>query len=155
MNAPKPATRNLWPIAIIAFFIVFGMFLTGFIVWALSQKQDLVAENYYEREVRYQEQLDRVNRTRALARETMVNFDATSKSILVALPTAQATEARGRIHFYRPSNARLDHAVPLAVNPQGRQSVDARSLTAGLWKVRVEWSADGQDFYYDQQVIVN
>lgn len=155
MTTSAQTVRSPWPIAIIAFFIVFGLFLAGFVVWAVGQKQDLVAEDYYEREVRFQEQLDRMNRTHALARDTTVSFDAASKNILVALPAAQASAAKGRIHFYRPSNARLDHVVPLAMNPQGRQSVDARELAAGLWKVRVEWSVDGQEFYFDQPVIVN
>lgn len=155
MNTPAPSRRSLWPLAIIGFFIVFATFLTSFIVWAVGQKQDLVAENYYEKEVRFQEQLDRQQRTQALAKETVVQFNAATRTILVALPDAQAREVKGQIHFYRPANARLDQTVPLSTDPTGRQAVDARSLAAGLWKVRVEWSASGQDFYFDQPVIVN
>lgn len=155
MNSPAPIRRNPWPVAIVGFFIVFAIFLTSFIVWAVGQKQDLVTENYYEREVRFQEQLDRQQRTQALARETAVQFNAATRTILVTLPDAQAREANGQIHFYRPANARLDQTLPLSTDPTGRQAVDARSLAAGLWKVRVEWSVGGKDFYFDQQVIVN
>lgn len=155
MNSPAPSRRSPWPAAIIGFFIVFAIFLTSFIVWAVGQKQDLVTENYYEREVRFQEQLDRQHRTQALARETTVQFNQATRTILIALPAAQATEARGQIRFYRPANARLDQTFPLSTDPTGRQALDARTLAAGLWKVRVEWSAGGKDFYFDQPVIVN
>ena len=155
MNTPTRPPRNPWPIAIIAFFVVFGIFIASFIGWAVSQKQELVSENYYEQEVRYQDQLDRVNRTRFLAGQTAVTFEPAAKSVVINLPVAQAAGATGQIHFYRPSNAKLDHALPLAVNAEGAQRIDGRSLAAGLWKVRVEWSAKGQDFYFDQQVIVN
>lgn len=147
--------RNPWPVAIIGFFIVFGVFIGTFIVWAVSQKQDLVAENYYEKEVRFQQQLDRMNRTQPLAGTTRVAFDAALDCIVVTLPASQVNGASGRIHLYRPSNAKLDHEVPLTINPDGTQRVDAKPLAAGLWKIRVEWSAQGQDYFFDQPVVVN
>jgi len=146
--------RNPWPIAIIAFFIVFATFLATFVVWALGQKQDLVAENYYENEVRYQEQLDRLNRTQAQAGLNLVTFDATRNCIVITLPGAQTPGTSGRIQLYRPSNARLDHEVPLAINAGGIQILDAKAMAAGLWKVRIQWSVNGQEFYFDQAVVV-
>jgi len=151
---PTIKSRNPWPIAIIAFFIVFASFLATFVVWALGQKQDLVTENYYEQEIRYQEQLDRLNRTQAQAGQTTVTFDALRNSIVISLPAAQAQGASGRIHLYRPSNAKLDHEVPLAINAGGVQTLDARAMAAGLWKVRIEWIVNGQEYYFDQAVVV-
>ena len=89
------------------------------------------------------------------AEGTVQTFDPAQKSIRVALPPAHAPTVSGQIHFYRPENARLDHAVALAVNATGVQTVDATALATGLWKVRVAWSANGQDYFYDQSVIVN
>lgn len=150
----KIKSRNPWPIAIIAFFIVFASFLATFVVWALGQKQDLVTENYYEQEIRYQEQLDRLNRTQAQAVQTTVTFDAVRHCIVINLPAAQAAGASGKIQLYRPSNARLDHEVPLAINAGGMQTLDAKAMAAGLWKVRIHWSVNGQDYFFDQAVVV-
>ena len=147
-------TRNLWPIAIIAFFIVFATFLATFVVWALGQKQDLVAKNYYENEVRYQEQVDRLNRTQAQAGQTAVTFDAARNCIVITLPAAQASSASGVVRLYRPSNAKLDHEVPLATNAVGVQTLDAKAMAAGLWKVRIQWSVNGQEYFFDQAVVV-
>lgn len=153
MNHPVKS-RNPWPIAIIAFFILFATFLATFVVWALGQKQDLVTENYYENEVRYQEQLDRLNRTQAQAGQTAVTFDAARNCIVISLPVAQAQGASGRIHLYRPSNAKLDLEVPLAINAGGMQTLDAKAMAAGLWKVRIEWIVNGQEYFFDQAVVV-
>lgn len=155
MNQNSHPKRNPWPIAIITFFIVFAGFIATFIVWALGQSQDLVSENYYENEVRYQQQIDRMNRTQASDTQATVTFDPAQKNIRVALPPAHAQTVSGQIHFYRPANARLDHAVSLAVNATGVQTVDAATMTTGLWKVRVAWSANGQDYFFVQSVIVN
>jgi hypothetical protein len=149
-----PKSRNLWPTAIIAFFIVFATFLATFVVWALGQKQDLVAPNYYEQEIRYQAQLDRVNRTQAQAEQTTVRFDAVKNCIVISLPVAQSLVTNGRIQFYRPSSAKLDYEVPLATNVAGVQTLDAKAMAAGLWKVRVQWSVNGKEYFFDQAVVV-
>jgi len=140
--------------AIIAWFIVFGIFLVSFIVWAVRQRVDLVADNYYEHEVRYQQRLDRLNNSQALAAQTVVTFNSASHSIVITLPAAESLGAAGRIHLYRPSDARLDQDIPLLLNSRGVQQLDARQLQDGLWKVRLEWSANGRDFYVDQPVVV-
>jgi len=152
---PASNARNPWPIAIVAVFIVFAIFIIIFIAWATHQREDLVAANYYENEVRYQQQLDRLNQTRPLAAQVAVSYDAAQRSIVITLPGAQARVAAGRIHLYRPSDARLDRDVPLAVNPEGVQCLDARELRPGLWKVRVQWSANGKDYFFDQSVMVS
>lgn len=150
----KNNSRNPWPIAIIAFFIVFATFLATFVVWALGQRQDLVTENYYEQEIRFQEQLDRLHRTQTQSGQTTVTFDVVKNRIVINLPPAQAAAARGTIQFYRPSNAKLDHEIPLAVNADGVQTLDAQAMAAGLWKIRIHWSVKGQEYFFDQAVVV-
>lgn len=150
---PTSHRRNLWPVAIVTYLTIFATFLAIYIIWALGQKQDLVSEDYYEHEVRYQEQLDRLNRAHAQAAPTAITFDAVQNCIVIALP-ANTAGTTGRIQLYRPSNARLDQEVPLALNAQGIQTLSTRSMATGLWKVRVAWSVDGQQFFLDQTVVV-
>jgi len=145
---------NPWPVSIIGFFVLAITFIVSFIVWAVQQREDLVSNDYYEREVRYQSHLDSLNRSTDLATQVIVTFDPLAQSIVITLPADKAIAARGNIHLYRPSDARLDRELPLALNSQGIQRLDSRSLAGGLWKVRVTWNAAGQDYYVDQPVIV-
>lgn len=151
MNKPK---RSLWPISIVAFFAVAITFFACFIAWAVQQREDLVSADYYEREVRYQSQLDSMNRSHAVATRTVVTFEPTGQTIVITLPEAQAPGVTGSIHLYRPSDARLDRELPLALTTDGTQRLDTKQLADGLWKVRVKWNANGQDYYLDQPVIV-
>jgi hypothetical protein len=80
-----------------------------------------------------------------------VTFDAVNNCIVIALPAAQAS---GVIQFYRPSNAKLDHEIPLAIDAHGVQTIDAKAMAAGLWKVRLQWSVNGQEYFFDQAVVV-
>jgi nitrogen fixation protein FixH len=149
-----PNSRNPWPIAITVFFIIAFSGLIAFIVFATTQHVDLVRSDYYEEEVRFQEQLDRVNRTRQIAGQVTVAYDSVQQCITVHLPAAQAAGASGHIHLYRPSDARLDQELPLQLTAEGSQRVPARQLRSGLWKVRVQWSVGGQEYYYDDAVVI-
>jgi len=146
--------RNLWPTAIIGFFVVALIFLGSFIAWAMRQREDLVSADYYDREVRYQRQLDSMNRSQLLAAQTVVTFEPARHVIVITLPAGQTRGAIGNIQLYRPSDARLDREVPLALTAEGIQRVDTRELREGLWKVRVKWKVGGEEFFLDQPVIV-
>lgn len=151
MNQPS---RNLWPISIVAFFVIAIIFSAIFVTIAVRHRDDLVATDYYEREVRFQKQLDSMNRSQSVAAKSVVTFEPKQQAILITLPEAQTSGATGSIHLYRPSDARLDRELPLTLATDGTQRLDATKLAAGLWKVRVSWSANGQEYYLDQPVMV-
>lgn len=148
------STRNLWPASITAFFIVAVIFLTAFVVWAMRQREDLVSVDYYEREVRYQQQLDSLNRSQVLASQVLVTFEPEKQVIMITLPADKRENATGRVHLYRPSDARLDRELPLALAEDGTQTLDARELATGLWRVRVIWTTGGQEYFLEQPVMV-
>jgi hypothetical protein len=151
---PTPPPRSLWPLAIITFFIVAVLFLGTFVIWALRQREDLVTADYYEKEIRYQQHLDTLNRSQAVAMQAVVTYEPATNQIVITLPAATATGVTGKIKLYRPSDARLDRESPLALDAAGTQRLDATKLQPGLWKVRVQWTAAGQEYFVDQSVIV-
>lgn len=155
MNTETKPTRNLWPIGVIAACALFVAGTAGLIVVACLQKVDLVSKDYYEQELRFQGQIDRVERTRRTASQASVAYDEARKSITVSLPPEQAGRAVwGSVELYRPSAAGLDRAVKLEPDAKGVQRLDASGLAPGLWKVRVSWTVDHQDYYLDQRVVV-
>ena len=44
--------------------------------------------------------------------------------------------------------------MALALDPERRQRLDTTHLAHGLWKVRVEWTAAGQEFYADRAIVI-
>jgi hypothetical protein len=151
---PPLKPRNLWPIAITAFFIVVFTCLVGLIVFATRQRVDLVRADYYEEEIRFQQQLDRVNRTQRLSQPAAVGYDAAQRCITINLSPSPLGPVAGQIHLYRPSDARLDQELPLILGADGTQRLDASKLRGGLWKVRVQWAVANQEYYLDQPVVI-
>ena len=154
MNAPT-IKRNPWPYAIIAYFIVFASAMAAWITFAVRQNMDLVRQDYYEEEIRYQQQIDRQNRTQAIRSEVNVSYDGAQQAITLTLPSTHARQqASGTIQLYRPSDASLDRTVQLVVHAEGTQRLDAKALRPGLWKVRIQWTTAGQDYFFDQSVVI-
>ena len=148
--------RNLWPYAIIAWFVIFASALAAWTTFAVRQKTDLVRADYYEEEVRFQSQLDRLNRTSAIRGEVAIGHDATKREVTLQLPASHLSpRPTGHIQFYRPSNAALDLKVPLAVDAAGRQRIGTGALRGGLWKMRVQWSGAGQEYFFEQVIVVD
>ena len=153
-RAPSPPF-NPWPWALIAFFVCFIGLVIAFIVFAVGQDLQLVREDYYEEEIRYQEQIDRLNRTWLVREQVRVAYDAAGQTIDILLPSSHAEEnATGRIHFYRPSDASLDHEVALRLGADGRQVVPVSELAGGLWNLHLFWEANGQEYYAKHVVVI-
>src|SRR6478736_2582202 len=91
--------RNFWPASIVGFFVLAIIFLVTFVAWAMRQREDLVSADYYEREVRYQQQLDSMNRSHTLAAQVVVTFDPAQQVIVISLPSDKREVATGQVHL--------------------------------------------------------
>ncbi len=147
--------RSFWPIAIIGYFIVALIGIVIFISWAVHQNIDLVRKDYYAEEVQFQQQLNRVARTKQLNADAYIFYDQQKQSVTLKVPTDGNEKTLGRIHFYRPSDAALDKNVRLTLNREGLQNLDVRELKSGLWKVQLQWNSNGEDFYSEKSIIIS
>jgi len=146
---------NPWPYAIIGWMLLFGTGMAAWVVVAVRNDPELVRPDYYEQEIAYQKQIDRLSRTAAVRGEVSVAYDLAKGQVALRIPTAHlADKASGTIHFYRPSNAKLDFDLPLSVDATGTQNVPTAKLQTGLWKVRVSWTSGGQEFFHDQSLVL-
>ncbi len=141
---------NPWPYSLAAFLILFGGGMIGFAFLAVRHHQDLVRPDYYEYEIRYQEQMDRVVRTQALDEQVRIALANNGRTLELQVPAG----AEGTVQLYRPADARLDRQFPLAVDAAGQQQVELTGLNPGLWKVRMHWRVRGADYYRDAAVIL-
>jgi len=147
--------KNPWPVGLVIFFIIFISYIAGFITFASRQRMDLVRADYYDQEIRFQKQIDRVQRTAPIMAAALMAYDPKTKTVTISFPSATTgAETSGAIDFYRPSNADMDHSVAVAPNPAGAQSISVRGFQSGLWKVRVQWTSKGQDYYFEKPLAI-
>jgi nitrogen fixation protein FixH len=149
-----PKIKNPWPAGLVIFFIVFGGYIIGFVIFASAQKMDLVRDDYYDQEIRFQKQIDSVKRSTPVLANARIDYNRAGDLVTLSLPSLKNTAIDGTVTFYRPSDASLDTTVNLGLNAQGAQNVSVHSLHNGLWRVRIQWKADGQDFYFEKPIII-
>jgi nitrogen fixation protein FixH len=153
----KPTQPRIepWPIGIAGFFVVLIAALATWAVVAQRNREELVSADYYEQEVAYQQQINRLRRSADSG--VVIGFVPVGQGgvIRITWPLASRPgEAQGRVRLYRPSEAALDREVPVLVRADGVQSIDAGALKPGLWKVRVHWGPEDSGYYAEGSVVV-
>jgi nitrogen fixation protein FixH len=145
--------RNFWPVGIFAVFIVFAAGMTTMVVLACRNTTDLVSRNYYEEELRFQGRIDSVERSKAF--RAAAHYDATAKRITISLPAEHVgKDVSGNVQLYRPSASGLDQQIKLNPDAAGVQTIDAATLQNGLWKLRVVWTVAGQEYFFEQKIVI-
>lgn len=143
-----------WPIGII---LAFAIFIGGILVAvSIMVKQDvpLTSDDYYAKEIAYQDQLDKSSRGMAPARKPEIKTLAASQAVEIAFPGWDlSTQFSGKVTFFRPSDAKKDFALDLSLDSAGVQWVSMKGRDGGLWQVQLDWSENGTAYYYEQQIL--
>jgi hypothetical protein len=142
-----------WGWKITFLYASFVLLILTFVIASTKQNFDLVTEDYYAKEVAYQQQIDRQHGAQSLADPLTIRYEAASQRIVIDYPDHQP-EVEGQVLLYRPANAGMDQTI--AVNPDSGhlQHVSTQGLIAGLWKVQVTWRAGDHAFYQEQVVVL-
>ncbi|MDF2158630.1 FixH family protein [Algoriphagus sp. CAU 1675] len=131
-------------LSIIAFV---GIILTMVVISVRMEGIELVTENYYEQEIKYQDQIDKQMSTLALDREVLV-FDASNKTLVLDLPIG----AKGKLNFFRPSDEKLDQEFLLNIMEEKNKTIPVHSLKEGYWKVQLSWTENGTSYYQEKKI---
>jgi len=128
------------------------VFIISMVTFCIKQEDIfLVSSDYYKKEIAYQDEIDKRSNTLALTRPVRIVKD--DGSLTFEFPE-ELQGASGEIHFYRPSDAKLDFKVPVRITPDHTQKVPVSSLVKGQWVVKMEWSKDGKNYLKEEKIIL-
>ena len=114
---------------------------------------DLVEEEYYEAEINYQSQIEKVERTNALPDALKIKL--TNQFIEFDFPSIFENKTiSGFINFYKPSDDLLDKTQAVKLNDENKMYFSTNELTTGLWKVKVNWKVDRIEYYNEKLLMV-
>ncbi len=148
----NPSPTSPWPYSIIATFVVFISALAAYVTFACSNDVELVAADYYQQEIEYEQQMNRIKRTQALGDQVKVVLQPDSKSLRLRLPEAHASQPDldGSVQLYYPADGNKDLHFPLELASTGIQEFDFSSLDRGLWRMKVRWTKGGEEYHFEQ-----
>ncbi|TFV97086.1 nitrogen fixation protein FixH [Algoriphagus kandeliae] len=133
-------------LSIIAFI---GIIMTMVVISVRMDGIELVRDNYYEAEIKYQDQIDKEASTLALDREVL-RYDIQSKSMILDLPVG----AKGNLQLFRPSDASLDKALQIEITEDGKKQVSMADLKPGYWRVQLNWTENGIEYYQEKKITI-
>ncbi|MGC8857725.1 MAG: FixH family protein [Ignavibacteria bacterium] len=140
-----------WGIIIAILYSGFVLLVLVMVMFSFTQRVDLVTDNYYEKELRYQEQIDKINRTNQLSEK--LDFHVDNRIVSIKFPNKLDPDPDNLIHFYRPSNSSYDKIVKIVTDSSNFQKIklNREKFSKGFWRVRINWVSGGFSYYTEKE----
>ncbi len=139
-----------WGTKIALFYITFVIFTLVMVVMAFQEDYELVTEDYYEQEIKYQGKIDSKQRTKALENKLSVNIDANELNIL--FPQKEVSLS-ANILCFRPSDESKDLRIEFK-EFTNRVSIPLNKFSKGKYLFKIDWIANNKSFYSEEIVII-
>lgn len=141
-----------WGYKILTVYLVFVAGIAVMVYKSSSQKIDLVTPDYYARELKYQERIDAVKRTEALADK--VTCEVKEKHITILLPAAFASaEIQGNVLLYYPADKSKDIRKDFTTSNR-TVAIEIPPSAKGAYQLQASWIKEGLEYYFEQTVFL-
>lgn len=133
--------------------ILFVATTLSVVFYLVSLDYYMVNENHYEKAVEYQQQIDRIEHTRALNKSIAIT-QAGTQDIHIKFPDSLvALQPMGTVRLYRPSNSNLDRSYKLSLDKGGTQVISTEELLKGKWVVQITWQSNDDQEYFQEAAL--
>ena len=151
-HPPQENRRNnsgrSWAWGIAGVYIFFAVSTLTFVGFTLTQRTDLVSDDYYQQGTAHHSHMEAASRAGALPEDQRWQATLNGDRLACLFPR---TDIQGTLHLYRPADERLDRELAIDLE-QGPQFIDG--LQTGRWQLKILWQMDGQDYYHQQDLLV-
>ena len=142
-----------WGTGIVLAFIGFISFIMYFIITMTTNDKydfDLVTEDYYGAELKFQSEIDKETHSKTL--ETNLKWTKTKEGILINFPeNLDLKDIEGNVFLYRPSNKQFDFEIPISLSNHTLLIPDKR-LLGGRWNIKVDWKHHKNEYLYKSEI---
>jgi hypothetical protein len=133
---------------IVVAFILFAAFIGTLVAVCIKQDVNLVSKNYYQEELAYQDQIERISNTTHLEDKPKI---AKGEDVLHVTFNNDLKIQKGQLKLFCPSNPKMDKDYNISGNAQ---SFDISSLQPGMYKARLLWTMGGKEYFLEQVIYI-
>ncbi|MFT4849982.1 MAG: nitrogen fixation protein FixH [Sediminicola sp.] len=134
----------------IALFMTFILVLVYNMTMNQDYNHDLVVEEYYKKELAFQEEIDAEKN--ALSLSERIKGKKVKNGWLLTFPKEiEGSQIEGSVFLYRPSNKQLDFDFSIELSGLNLLIPD-ESLLDGRWNITVEWEYKGKPYLYKESI---
>ena len=141
-----------WGTGIAIFMAVYMLGIIGVVIFSFQSEVNLVTKDYYQQELEYEDQIQRINNANRLAIKPTIELNSAAEAVLLTFPPALDPD-QGSVLFFRPSDFTQDKNYKLSLDVQNTQVFDFANMAAGMWKVKLFWE-EGDKSYFKEFVVV-
>lgn len=143
-----------WGTGLVIGMLLFMSFILFFVVKMSTDKKykhDLVTEEYYKKEMAYQEEIDAEKNFQVFA--SNLTGQRTKEGWSIQFPEEmEPSDLKGTVFLYRPSNKQLDFDFPIVLSGSNLLIPDKRLLD-GRWNITIEMEYKGEKHLYKKSIV--
>jgi hypothetical protein len=140
-----------WGYRITILFSAFVVLILFMVNKAFKTNVDLVSDDYYEKEIKYQEQIDKINNAGNL--KDLIACSQNEKELVINFAN-MSNSSKGEIFFFRPSDQSRDFKKTIAIDNNKEQHIDKNNFTQGYYKVQIDWETGGKKYFVEKEIFI-
>jgi hypothetical protein len=127
---------------------IFALSMIGAVIYSATLDVNLVEENYYEKEVNYQQVITK--KENAIRDSATFEVSVVGDSVVLHFPTAVA---QGKIYFIRSADVNNDKKFDLKV-VNGKQTFSKDLFKAGSYNLQIDWKGNSANYYWEEKITI-
>src|SRR5690606_22353389 len=129
----------------------FALFIATLVVVCFRQDISLVSKTYYQDELVYQDQMNRVNNADSLEHKPRITIE---QDELVVSFNGLSEITKGEVNLFRPSDATLDQYFKLVAGGNTVQQFKLKNNTPGMYRARMVWEHKGKEYFFEKIIVL-
>ena len=142
-----------WGHKITIVIIVFLVGMLGMVFIALRQNNEMIDDEYYKKELAYQQVIDAKKNLLKISENNIVNQNAREVIFILPVGTFEKFE-EGHIELLRPDNQLKDVHMTMQFVGRDKYVIPKTDLLSGAYKARISWKNNGTPYYKEETVYV-
>jgi hypothetical protein len=138
-----------WGYKILIGFSTFVIAMLCMVGVAMKQSNEMIDDNYYDKELKYQDKIDASNNLSAVAEK--LSITDSGDVVVLQLPLATiGNNTTGTIECIRSAAQNKDVKMRLQVDATGKQVLPKTLFINGVYQLRLDWITNGTSYFHQQ-----
>jgi hypothetical protein len=143
-----------WGIKITILYIGFILLILTLVGMSMRQKVDLVAVDYYEQELKFQEKINHSLQSNEL--KEPLTWNVSQEQFVLDFPSQfDGKQIKGEVFFLRQSDKSLDKKIGIPINNSLSKVISTKELEKGVYKIEITWEVMEVEYYNEGIIRIN
>jgi hypothetical protein len=138
-----------WGKGIVIVMSLFIVFILVLVIGLMSHSVDLQSEDYYQKEINYESELQAMRNSSDL--ETQIEVIEQKDFIVIQVPSVGEFKEL-RVEFIRPDDDKMDRSFK--VNDTKSYLIERKELKKGKYNVEIYYTFNGKDCLQKQNIFI-